>query len=523
MNSKIQNILKNSNLLLLIIIVLQLTLLIYLMYNKVGFFGDEIYTYTTSNSRLGIIFEGYGKSTYDCSYKWSDGQLFKDYITVNKDKRFDYKNVYNIQTLDTHPPFYFYLIHTICSMFPESFSKWYGLSLNIIVFVLTQILLFAVCKQISFNDKYALLTCFSYGFSTLALDCFVYIRMYALLTFFYLLLLYLYILCLKNQNNIYKFLGIVLTVFLGGLTQYHFYVFAFFLSATFVIIALINKKYKMVRLVSCSSILGFVLSILYYPYFFVHVINSPRGSEVFNLFDRVSPSISVFSNILQEFSGLKSNYCIYLSLFAVAMALIIFIYFVVNKYFKNINLPAILITSITTFIYISFIYITIDYKLMGFVMSGRYLFSICPFIFIIINAILFKLNKFYITIIFIILCGFSCFRYLDYYFPFTEEKFSEVLKFGKLIENNNAIIYCSRKELVQAISLYFVKCNKVFFNPFDDYNKLDLPDQLYPDSKPTYLFVFPPNKIKNLPFPKVIEGEFWENKFEVYDLNVKIN
>ena len=82
---------------------------------------------------------------------------------------FNYKNVYYNQTLDCHPPLFYYAIHTICSFFPASFSKWYGFSLNIIIFILVQILLFILSKKIFDSDKNALLTCFIYGFSSFLL------------------------------------------------------------------------------------------------------------------------------------------------------------------------------------------------------------------------------------------------------------------------------------------------------------------------------------------------------------------
>ena len=108
---------------------------------------------------------------------------------------------------------------------------------------------------------------------------------------------------------------------------------------------------------------------------------------------------------------------------------------------------------------------------------------------------------------------------LDFYYPYTKENWSGVLNFEKAIENNNLIIYCSNAGILQTICPQLSKCNKIYMNPFNNPNKLKLPETIYPDSKPTYLFVFPNNKLKNTSLPKIIEGEFWGNKFEVYDLN----
>ena len=110
---------------------------------------------------------------------------------------------------------------------------------------------------------------------------------------------------------------------------------------------------------------------------------------------------------------------------------------------------------------------------------------------------------------------------LDFYYPYTEEKWDGALKLEKLTENNNLIVYCDSSDALQALCIPLSKCNKIYINPFNDINRLELPPQPYPDSKPTYLFIFPCNRIKNLPFPKIITGELWENKYEVYDLNIR--
>ena len=116
------------------------------MNNKVGFFCDEVYTFSLSNSKLGILFECYGKPDYDCNYRWTDGKMIKEYITVSNAHRFDYSIGYKNQIKDSHPPLYNYIVHTICSFFPRTFSKWYGFSFNLVVFIFLQILLFIISK-----------------------------------------------------------------------------------------------------------------------------------------------------------------------------------------------------------------------------------------------------------------------------------------------------------------------------------------------------------------------------------------
>ena len=54
------------------------------------------------------------------------------YVTVAENERFDYATVYYNQTQDVHPPLYYFFLHTVCSLFPRSFTKWTGIGLNFV-------------------------------------------------------------------------------------------------------------------------------------------------------------------------------------------------------------------------------------------------------------------------------------------------------------------------------------------------------------------------------------------------------
>ena len=62
---------------------------------------------------------------------WVPGQAYMDYVTASANSTFNYASVYYNQRGDVHPPLYYMLLHTICSVFQGRFSKWFGLGLNI--------------------------------------------------------------------------------------------------------------------------------------------------------------------------------------------------------------------------------------------------------------------------------------------------------------------------------------------------------------------------------------------------------
>ena len=176
---------KKAYIYLVIIIFSQLGLLMYYMNQKAGFHIDELWSYSFSNSisSYPIYSDEFGYNQDYLFSKWFSGKYYNDLLTVTDKEKFNYKKVKENTSLDLHPPFYYYLLHTICSFFPNSFSKWYGFIINILVFFVTQIILFLITKEF-FSDKIALLSVMFYGFTSSAINTFLNIRMYGLLTFF---------------------------------------------------------------------------------------------------------------------------------------------------------------------------------------------------------------------------------------------------------------------------------------------------------------------------------------------------
>ncbi len=53
---------------------------------------------------------------------WMSGTDLYDMITASKEKRFDYAQVYINQMMDVHPCIYYFVVHTVFSLFPGVYS-----------------------------------------------------------------------------------------------------------------------------------------------------------------------------------------------------------------------------------------------------------------------------------------------------------------------------------------------------------------------------------------------------------------
>lgn len=248
----------------LLILVLVTGLCAFYSVQKKGMFIDEIYTYGLSNSEYAPFI------TDTCA----DGDMvdrtltqdqFREYLTVQEGEQFHFGSVYYNQSQDVHPPLHYWMIHLVSSFFPESSSKWIGLSINYVILLLTLFVLFRLTDKLFDSKKLAGFTAALYGLSTIALSTMLMIRMYMLLTFFTVLLAYWIACMMRGKKSVWLYLMVVITIFLGLMTQYYYVFYAFFVCAAYDIYLLVKKEIRSFWAFSISALLGVALLVIAYP------------------------------------------------------------------------------------------------------------------------------------------------------------------------------------------------------------------------------------------------------------------
>ena len=307
---------KKSNRIFVIVmaglLLLQLLALFYYGGRKEGYHEDELYTYYSSNKTAGLFVNDRQWMTRD--------ELRNDFVVL-PGEQFRYNVVKQMQSWDVHPPLYYYIFHTACSFFPNLFSKWLGISINIIAYVLSYLLL-AYCAytaatqnkvtdaaaqdQASKGKRLAFLTCLTWGLSSAVISGVLFIRMYQWLTVFILLCAALHLRAMKKQDfRIRSFLlPLAITVFLGFMTQYYYLIFHFFMGAGFCFYLFRKKRIKELFSYAAACAVGLGAAICYYPASLSHIFRGYRGTE----------AVTEFSNAgntwerLQFFYGLFDDY-----------------------------------------------------------------------------------------------------------------------------------------------------------------------------------------------------------------------
>lgn len=221
---------------LALLILVQMAVMIWYGMQKSDYHVDEYYTFGLANH--------HGEKTmeFQDGVSYQGDQVFMDYLAASPEHRVDYGNVWDNQREDVHPPFYYVLIHTICSFLPGVFDKWIGISVNLACVVICDILLYLLARTISGSSRMGLIAAFAGGFSLLAINMVLFIRMYAMLTIFFLALALLFAVYYERERLDAKFCILLWIIAVGGtMTQYYYLMYLFFLCLFFGI-HLLKKK-----------------------------------------------------------------------------------------------------------------------------------------------------------------------------------------------------------------------------------------------------------------------------------------
>lgn len=261
---------KKSAVILSVIIIISLAVSTFFMLGKQGYHEDELLTYNLANSSKQLSTDGGINTSED----------FNEYLTVSEDDRFDYAQVYRNQIIDaSHPPLFYALVHTVCSLFPETFSKWLAYSVNIVAMTGVLIMLYKIGKKVTGNNLYALIGTAAYAFSIACVTTTIYLRMYSTLTFFVLAFLNLALKFYdsKNTATLCDCMLVVLTVMLGILTQYYFILFGGLIGLVLLVFKIKERYIKDLIKFVVSAVIGAGLALCIYPFIISNVIGGNRG------------------------------------------------------------------------------------------------------------------------------------------------------------------------------------------------------------------------------------------------------
>ena len=288
-----------------LIFIISLTLSIFYGTQKAGFHEDEYYTYYSSNRSIGL---------FQPDREWQDRQAILDEFAVKPGEGFNYGMVKLVQSWDVHPPFYYFLFHTLCSFVPGQFTKWPGLITNFLAFAVAFFLLCMLMERLKVPFPVEVAVLLFWGLNPQTVSCNMLIRMYAWLGAALIACALFHVKLIQDFDNnsmeikefvIKSLLPIMVTSYIGFLIQY-FYIFFFvgigFLTTVWIVFFRKDIRNGLIYVAGCAVSLG--LAVLTYPSAPRHMFGGYRGGDASgSLFDFANTwmRVSFFTGLLNDY------------------------------------------------------------------------------------------------------------------------------------------------------------------------------------------------------------------------------
>lgn len=409
--------------------------------NKSYIHMDEAYSLGLSNyDKIEI------QENEDFYNTWHNKEYYEDYLSVNRDEIGDFRPVYENQKNDVHPPLYYLLLRIAMGFNINSYSKWPGIILNIIIYAFITIFLYLIINKImqgcdKYKEKSAILALIS-SITLSSINNVIYIRMYALSTLNIVITTYLHLKLLDKKQNNYKLLvAIGISALIGSLTHYYYLFYLAMLFIMFVIKYLKEKEYKELTKYIGTMILAGAMSLIIFPYSIQHMFFGYRGQGVISNLTKISKFLESIALYLLKIDAYAFNNTLFITLLFI-------IGIIIYKKFKKIKILE------TKNKYIKYIAIpTIFYTILVAVASPwvelRYIMPVCNLIFLLIIylvTILLKniiqektLNKIMVGVFLLMLV-----------MPFISNKMVDLV-IGENFKNEEENLYSSKTEIVEKL------------------------------------------------------------------------
>ncbi|GHU88138.1 hypothetical protein AGMMS49941_12140 [Deferribacterales bacterium] len=265
--------------LLALTIALQLGIIAYYNTQKTSIFKDEILAFWAAN--------GIASSELSLFDTWQIGSYYLEYLSaqtseMNLSYLFNLAFSHSLQTIqEWTPTFYHIQLHLVSSLFPDTFSLWLGVAVNMFWFVGVCIVLWRLSALLLPDKLLAILPVLLYGFSHIAIITVTYVKQYCVVAFFCTALVYLAVYLTKQakvSGRYYIALGAVF--FLGAYSHLYFIIWCASVAGLILIYLLKAKRFSEIKRCIVTALVSAGLFLLAYPQIF-SVISVGRTKSMF--------------------------------------------------------------------------------------------------------------------------------------------------------------------------------------------------------------------------------------------------
>ena len=316
---------------------------------------------------------------------WHNGAYYEDYLCVNDDEIGQYKQVYENQKNDVHPPLYYLILRFAMGFHKNSYSKWPGIIVNMVIYVFVTIFMYLILKKIlvdqyKYREKSAIIAMAS-SIVLASITNVIYIRMYALSTLNILITTYLHLKLLDKNEIDYKLLVLIgISALVGSLTHYYYLFYLGMIFIMFAIKYIKEKRYKELIAYVVTMCIAGAISLIIFPYSIKHLFFGYRGQGALSKLTQISEFLKCIALYVYKFNRHAFNGLLFVLLLLI-LGLIIYKKVTKKKIFENEN-------KYIKYIAIPTAFYTLLVALSSPWIELRYIMPVCGLVFILIIYLL---------------------------------------------------------------------------------------------------------------------------------------
>lgn len=280
------------------ICIVQIVVSLFWASQKNYLFFDEVFSFQASNTarKERVEFE---------ENVWMNETWYESFMSVDEEDAFDYSIPFNNQKTDVHPPLYYMMLHTVCSIVPGEVSLMAGISVNLMFFLGSTVVLYFLTDTVWRRKEIAVLAAFLYAVSFGGINTMIYTRMYMMVTFMALLHSLVYMKYMEQDKISGKaYLFLMVTLIGGVLTQYYFLFIAFFFGVWYTVKFFVEKRYKVLFVYWGTFVTSALISLGIWPSMLTHLFGGGRGEEAA---DNLLSSEGYFESLKEMFRILNND------------------------------------------------------------------------------------------------------------------------------------------------------------------------------------------------------------------------
>lgn len=203
---------------------------------------------------------------------WIERSYYTNLLSVEKDNRFQYDRVRENCILCQRAPLYYYLLHTVSSIFGSFHLYRLGFSINALFLFFTAFCMLTMGKKYFHSSFAGLAAALMYALSLGCFSSMVCATPYIMVSFFLVLTMRIHLSILrKNTTPMYLYEAIALVNVIGNLTDYSYILFSTLLCLCFVIALALLRRPKEIFCYITFQLTSVFVTVLIYPAAILHV------------------------------------------------------------------------------------------------------------------------------------------------------------------------------------------------------------------------------------------------------------